>query len=117
MVLYFLGEPKIDTNLTRNKVYSFLGNPANLMCLATNPLPVRYSWTKDGHPIGDSANIKVHSNILVVSPRTPRDFGSYVCNASNIAGSTTYTIELVQRERQDISSKYKALCFRATQWH
>ena len=77
------------------------------MCLATNPLPIRYSWTKDGQTIRDATNIKVYRNILVVVPRKLKDFGTYVCNATNIAGSTNYSIELIQKTKENIIRKYR----------
>ena len=82
------------------------------MCLATNPLPVHYKWTKDGEEVHDSDNVKVHNNILVVTPRQPGDFGVYVCHVSNIAGNASYEIELVQRAKMNITSKYTASLFR-----
>ena len=79
------------------------------MCLATNPLPVNYKWTKDGDEVHDSDNVKVHNNILVVTPRQRKDFGVYVCHVSNIAGNATYEIELVQRAKMNVSCKYTGL--------
>ena len=79
------------------------------MCLATNPLPVNYKWTKDGDEVHDSDNVKVHNNILVVTPRQRKDFGVYVCHVSNIAGNATYEIELVQRDKMNVSCKYTGL--------
>ena len=105
--MYLLGQPKIDIMRTRKKVYTLIGNPANVMCLATNPLPIRYSWTKDGQTIRDATNIKVYRNILVVVPRKLKDFGTYVCNATNIAGSTNYSIELIQKTKENIIRKYR----------
>ena len=104
---YFLGQPKIDVAITRKKVYTPLGYPVNLMCLATNPLPVRYSWSKDGETIRNSTRIKVYKNIIVVIPKRSKDFGTYVCNATNIAGSTNYSIELIQQNKQRNLCKYK----------
>ena len=109
-----LGEPKINKALTRKQVDSSLGNRANVMCLATNPLPIHYKWTKDGEEVHNSDNVKVHNNILVVTPRQRKDFGVYVCHVSNIAGNATYEIELVQRAKMNISCKYAAFTFTTT---
>ena len=94
--VHFAGEPTINSHLTRRKVSTRLGTPASLACLTTNPLPVQYSWSKDEEVVHNTENLKVHNNILVVKPMQPKDFGAYVCHMSNIAGSTNYSITLVQ---------------------
>ena len=57
------GKPEINKLLTSKKVDSRLGNPANVMCSATNPLPVHYKWTKDGEELHNLDKIMVHNNI------------------------------------------------------
>ena len=106
-----LGQPTINKELTLKDIYSVLGNPANVMCLVSNPHPVHFKWTKDGEEVHDSENVKVHSNILVVTPRQPKDFGVYVCHMSNIAGKDNYRVELVQLSTMNISCKYAASFF------
>ena len=55
---------------------------------------------------GDST--KVLNNILVVRLRSKKDFGTYTCNVTNIAGSTVHQIRL---EEQKQSSCGKAQGF------
>ena len=105
---FCLGQPTINKELTRKEIYSLLGNPANVMCSVNNPHPVHFKWTKDGEEMLDSENVKVHNNILVVTPRQLKDFGVYVCHVSSIAGKANYRIELVKRARMNISCKYAA---------
>ena len=66
-----------------------------------------YRWSKEGKPLtGDST--KVLNNILIVRPQSEKDFGTYTCNVTNIAGSTVHQIRL---EEQKQSSGGKAQGF------
>ena len=64
-----------------------------LSCLATSDYPVSYSWTKSGE-IPDNDGVKIMSNTLAVKPREAKDFGVYVCRATNRFGSTAFKITL-----------------------
>lgn len=65
----------------------------SLWCYATSDSPVSYSWTKNGRdPSND--DIKVMNNNIAITPRSAKDYGLYVCNASNSFGSTSYKITL-----------------------
>ena len=64
-----------------------------LSCLATSDYTVTYSWTKNGE-IPDNDDVKIMNNTLAVIPRDAKDYGVYVCNASNSFGSTAFKITL-----------------------
>ena len=64
-----------------------------LSCYATSDYPVTYSWTKNGE-IPDNDDVKIMNNTLAVKPRETKDYGVYVCNASNSFGSTAFKITL-----------------------
>ena len=46
---------------------------------------------------GDST--KVLNNILIVRPQSEKDFGTYTCNVTNIAGSTVHQIRLEEQKQ------------------
>lgn len=64
-----------------------------LSCLAISEYPVIYSWAKDDETL-NSDDVKVMNNTFAVRPRDAKDYGVYVCNATNSFGSTAYTINL-----------------------
>ena len=70
------------------------GSPANLACYATNPLPINYTWTKDGNYVTNGVYVTLHHSLLTVTPLEEEDFGIYVCHVSNIAGYANYSISL-----------------------
>jgi hypothetical protein len=70
-----------------------IGNKVSIGCYATGAQPIRYNWTKDGFTINNSA-VKIMENILVVQPRTIKDYGIYVCIVSNCMENATYSIDL-----------------------
>ena len=49
--------------------------------------------------------MEVLNNILIVRPQSEKDFGTYTCDVTNIAGSTVHQIQL---EEQKQSSEVKA---------
>ena len=49
--------------------------------------------------------MKILNNFLVVRPQSQKDFGTYTCNVTNIAGNTFHQIQL---EEQKQSSEVKA---------
>ena len=76
-----------------------------LSCVATSYTPFNYSWTKDGQvPVGD--NIKIMNNSIIVTPRDTKDYGVYVCHATNRFGSTAYKITLLAQKDDDGKSSY-----------
>ena len=67
----------------------------SLCCYAISDSPVKYSWTKNGKkPM--NGEIKVINDNIVITPRSAKDYGVYVCNALNSYGSTSYKITLTE---------------------
>ena len=67
----------------------------SLCCYATSDSPVKYSWTKNGQkPM--NGEIKVINDNIVITPRSAKDYGVYVCKALNSYGSTSYKITLTE---------------------
>ncbi len=60
--------------------------------------PVHYTWTKNSQPLtGD--DVILIDNVLVVTPRAKEDYGTYVCKATNSAGSAKYEITLQEETK------------------
>lgn len=74
------------------------GGRAVLDCNATgNPTPT-VSWFQSSLPVpvpGDMRIRQASNDSLIVTNVSAEDGGVYVCEASNIAGSETATLELV----------------------
>ena len=67
----------------------------SLCCYAASDSPVKYSWTKNGKkPKNDET--KVINDNIVITPRSAKDYGVYVCNAINSYGSTSHEITLIE---------------------
>lgn len=74
-----------------------IGQNISIGCYAAGAQPIRYNWTKDGSKISSSA-VKVIDNILFVQPKTPMDYGTYLCSVSNQNKSISYAVELSRWE-------------------
>ena len=96
MILYFflpIAAPSIIKEVSPSSVICEKQTLCLLSCVATSYTPFNYSWTKDGQvPVGD--NIKIMNNSLVITPRDAKDYGLYLCHATNNFGSTAYKITL-----------------------
>ncbi|XP_022783237.1 uncharacterized protein LOC111324018 [Stylophora pistillata] len=100
--------PRIIEELSPSLVMCQKQTPCLLSCRATSYIPLNFSWTKDGQvPTGD--NMKLLNNSIIVTPRDGRDYGDYVCHASNSLGSTAYKITLLApKDNQDKQSIFFA---------
>ncbi|PFX30092.1 Down syndrome cell adhesion molecule-like protein 1-like [Stylophora pistillata] len=86
--------PRIIEELSPSSVICEKQTPCLLSCQATSYIPLNFSWTKDGQvPTGD--NMKLLNNSIIVAPRDGRDYGDYVCHATNSLGSTEFKITLL----------------------
>ena len=71
------------------------GENVTLNCsAATGNTPFTYQWTMQG--ISDILNNDTSSGVLVLTDIVLTDFGTYICNVSNIFGSSTSDINLEQ---------------------
>ena len=74
-----------------------------LSCHASSDSAFNYSWTKnDQVPVSD--DIKIMNNNIVLTPREAKDYGVYVCHATNSFGSTAYKIILSEGHKSSTSS-------------
>ena len=103
--------PRIIEEFSPSSVVCEKQSPCFLTCQATSYIPFNYSWTKDGQvPTGDG--IKLMNNSIIVTPRDGKDYGEYVCHATNSFGSTEYKITLLSpRDNQNDDGKYSSSIF------
>ena len=80
-------------NVSTPTVLCKLNTTCSLFCYLSSDEPVQYNWTKNGQPLtGD--DVMIVENVLIVTPRKEDDYGVYVCQATNSAGSVEYEISL-----------------------
>ena len=99
--IYFFSENlSLDENLTRHKITTVLENPVNLGCYVTNLTHISktltFVWMKDNTTVTQSAALSIHGNVLVVTPKSGKDFGVYNCEVTNGVSKTRCQITLVQ---------------------
>ena len=113
----------IDRNRTRQEITTFLNHAVNLGCYVTNvteptnlsqslSTPVTselfvYTWNKDNVTVTQSSRAKIHGNVLVVTPKSPKDFGMYECNVTNGVSSTQCRILLIRGLKYESAGEYK----------
>ncbi|XP_029198053.2 uncharacterized protein LOC114963081 isoform X1 [Acropora millepora] len=94
------GYLSLDENLTRHKIATVLENPVNLGCYVTNlshiSKTLTFVWMKDNTTVTQSAALSIHGNVLVVTPKSEKDFGVYNCEVTNGVSQTRCQIKLVQ---------------------
>ena len=102
-LLLFLVIPVIP--VIRPNVTAIAGSSAVLDCTSIgNPAPT-ITWTMNSAPVisaGESRIQQAPNNSLLISEVLVSDEGSYLCQATNTAGTESATIELVvygERER------------------
>ena len=109
--LFFLPAvpPSIIEDVSPSSVICEMQNLCSLSCHATSVSPFNYSWTKNGQvPVSD--DIKIMSNIIVLTPRDAEDYGVYVCHATNRFDSTAYEIAVSECQKGEfINIMYKTL--------
>ena len=94
LLIVFISEPPSIANKTDPPTV-FTGDSFILNCSANGyPTPV-VRWFKDGRLIYQNTSLKFRS-------LNQSDAGLYMCNASNIAGSDTYELQLVVRGRNHL---------------
>ncbi|OWR46590.1 hemicentin-1 [Danaus plexippus plexippus] len=73
-----------------------MGDAISLNCNVTgDPLPL-VTWTKNGLPINYSKiRQHLHGDTLVIESATKFDSGVFVCNASNVLGSTSQNFTII----------------------
>ena len=95
LLIVFIPEPPSIANKTDPPTV-FTGDSFILNCSANGyPIPV-VRWFKDGSLIYQNTSLAFPS-------LNQSDTGLYMCNASNIAGSDTYEVQLVVRGRESVA--------------
>ncbi|KAF7263888.1 hypothetical protein GWI33_000958 [Rhynchophorus ferrugineus] len=78
-----------------------MGESTTVNCnLAYGDLPVTFSWMLNGNPVGDIDGINVgafgrKTSFLSIDSLTEAHAGNYTCVASNVAGLSSFTAELL----------------------
>ncbi|XP_076265889.1 Down syndrome cell adhesion molecule 1 isoform X21 [Rhynchophorus ferrugineus] len=78
-----------------------MGQSTTVNCnLAYGDLPVTFSWMLNGNPVGDIDGINVgafgrKTSFLSIDSLTEAHAGNYTCVASNMAGISSFTAELL----------------------
>lgn len=92
----------LDENLTRREITTVIQHPVNLGCYVTKvnssqiPTSLTFVWSKDNKSVQQSPAVSIHGNVLVVTPKTEKDFGIYKCDVTNGVSKTLCEITLVQ---------------------
>ncbi|XP_053504786.1 neural cell adhesion molecule 1a isoform X1 [Ictalurus furcatus] len=93
--------PKIQGPVAR---FTWEGNAVNLTCEVLAHPSATLQWFRDGLqlPAVNTTNMKIYStptiSYLEVTPESQSDFGSYNCTATNIIGSDSKELLLIQAE-------------------
>ncbi|XP_074633212.1 uncharacterized protein LOC141891999 isoform X2 [Acropora palmata] len=88
--------PYID-NITSSKVVkSWLGHAVILKCIVDANPAATFTWYKDGRSILRDVNSTHNNSTLSIKPNKSDQFGSYLCKAVNIKGTTLHNITVEQ---------------------
>lgn len=83
-----------------DEAYTSLGSVVNISCSANGQPAPRFFWFRDGDAIHNSPDhVIFHSaneSILQMRIKSESQFGTYVCQASNVHGDKQKTIELME---------------------
>ena len=135
-VFFFFAENlTINKGLTRREITTFLNHAVNLGCYVTNLTEptkseleqVVYTWKKPNNDtVRQSSRAKTHANVLVVTPKSPKDFGMYECNVTKGVSSTQCRIFLIRgmkytgeytKQASGILNKHCLLGQPNSRWH
>ena len=75
------------------------GDDVTLNCSATGDTPLTYQWTMEGSDT--TININTSTGILTLTNFMEDQFGTYICNVSNVLGSEVNSITVVQASELD----------------
>ncbi|XP_051955290.1 neural cell adhesion molecule 1-like isoform X1 [Xyrauchen texanus] len=85
-------------------VFSWEGNPVNITCEALAHPGASVSWFHNNQllPSSNTTNVKIYNtptvSYLEVTPESQNDFGSYNCTATNVIGTESKDIILIQAD-------------------
>ena len=76
------------------------GEPRQIICsVIKGDEPLKITWSLHGEDLGPGPDLTTtqlgsRTSLLMINAVSYRHSGKYTCNASNLAGSTSYTAEL-----------------------
>ena len=75
------------------------GDNVTLNCSATGDTPLTYQWTTEGNET--IINTDTSTGILTLIHLMEDQYGTYICNVSNVLGSEVNSITVVQASELD----------------
>ena len=73
------------------------GDDVTLNCSATGDTPLTYQWTMEGNDT--TINTDTSTGILTLTNVMEDQFGTYICNVSNVLGNGVSNITVVQASK------------------
>ncbi|GBM98114.1 Hemicentin-1, partial [Araneus ventricosus] len=92
--LTILVPPTFDDLPQKENLSAVIGSSGKLHCSAHGYPPPDIAWYKDGNIITDDENMAIKNGVLEFSNLDLTHNGSYICEASNIAGKETKTFNV-----------------------
>ena len=88
--------PVVEVTATRTRV--LVGDMVTLTCNVTigNPSYVTYTWTSMNTNTNTNMTLPEMTNTLTLTIGDVNDFGNYICEATNVAGSGSGTASIEQ---------------------
>ncbi|GFT31287.1 hemicentin-1 [Nephila pilipes] len=86
--------PNFDDSARKENFSTVIGSSGKLLCSANGYPPPDIAWSKDGNIITSDDNIAIKDGILELTNVDLTHNGTYICEASNVAGKGTKTFEL-----------------------
>ncbi|XP_048588277.1 hemicentin-2 isoform X2 [Nematostella vectensis] len=84
-----------EMSVSKYTISSWIGKPTSLTCSALGVPAPQITWSRPGQ-VSTSVSGNQATSELSLTPRSSRDFGEYVCAASNSAGSADARIALIE---------------------
>ena len=100
-----IGPPEIEKEFSTVAVFAKINAKVVLICYGRSNTRVFYQWKKEKRANGRRSIPQTHGNALAVTIRFKDDFGVYLCNISNMAGSVVHKVKIV-----DISETAEEMC-------
>ncbi|XP_031557812.1 uncharacterized protein LOC116294358 [Actinia tenebrosa] len=84
---------------SNSTIWVLEGDEVTLGCYTSGPDPIKYSWTKRGTPSLDSVEARANGDDLIIRLKSDKEFGIYVCTATNSEGTVVYRINRVELKK------------------
>ena len=88
--------PVVEVTVTRSRV--LVGDMVTITCNVTtgNPSYVTYTWNVMNTNTNTNISLSEMTNTLTLTIGDVNDFGNYICEATNVAGSGSGTARIEQ---------------------